>query len=133
MSAIVADTHGIVWYLGASPNLSPAADAAMNQAEVNGDAIYIASITVVEVVYLVEKGRLPLIALTSLLQAIQSPFSSVAVVALDYDVAYTMQRVPRSVVPDMPDRIIAATALYLNLPLVTRDHKIQAAQIVTIW
>lgn len=35
---------------------------------------------------------------------------------------------------EMPDRIIAATALYLNFPLITRDHKIQALQnIQTIW
>jgi PIN domain nuclease of toxin-antitoxin system len=105
----------------------------MDQAEASGGAIYIASITVVEVVYLVEKGRLPLIALTTLLQTIKSSTSAVTVVALDYDVAHTMQSVPRHIVPDMPDRIIAATALHLNLPLVTRDHKIQAAQVVTIW
>ncbi|MGH7200282.1 MAG: PIN domain-containing protein [Planctomycetaceae bacterium] len=33
----------------------------------------------------------------------------------------------------MPDRMIAATALHLNLPLVTRDRRIQAANIPTIW
>jgi predicted nucleic acid-binding protein len=37
-------------------------------------------------------------------------------------------------VPDMPDRIIAATALNLNLPLVTHDHKILATSVIqTIW
>jgi PIN domain nuclease of toxin-antitoxin system len=37
-------------------------------------------------------------------------------------------------VPEMPDRIIAATALHLNCPLVTRDHKIRAFKdIITIW
>jgi PIN domain nuclease of toxin-antitoxin system len=35
--------------------------------------------------------------------------------------------------PDLPDRIIAATALRLNLPLVTRDRKIQASQVNSIW
>lgn len=35
--------------------------------------------------------------------------------------------------PDMPDRIIAGTALHLKLPLITRDHKIQLSQIDTIW
>lgn len=41
---------------------------------------------------------------------------------------------PRSTVPEMPDRIIAATALYLHIPLITKDHKIQALQsIQTIW
>ena len=46
------------------------------------------------------------------------------VVALDYDVAHTMQSGPRHIVPDMPDRIIAAMALHLNLPLVMNPtHK----------
>ena len=40
----------------------------------------------------------------------------------------------RATVPEMPDRIIAATALHLNAPLITRDHKIQALQNVqTLW
>ena len=33
----------------------------------------------------------------------------------------------------MPDRIIAATALYLNLPVISRDHRIQLSDIDTIW
>jgi predicted nucleic acid-binding protein len=48
-------------------------------------------------------------------------------------VADALALVPRAIVPDMPDRIIAATALYLNLPLVTADHKIQASNVQTIW
>jgi PIN domain nuclease of toxin-antitoxin system len=52
---------------------------------------------------------------------------------IDREVADAVALIPRSVVPDMPDRIIAATALHLNLPLVTADHKIQASQVQTIW
>ena len=33
----------------------------------------------------------------------------------------------------MLDRVIAATALALTLPLVTRDGKIQALGLQTIW
>jgi PIN domain nuclease of toxin-antitoxin system len=33
----------------------------------------------------------------------------------------------------MPDRIIAATALHLSVPLITRDRKIHASSIETIW
>ena len=40
---------------------------------------------------------------------------------------------PRDVVPDMPDRIIAATAVHLGLPLITRDERIRSAGIKTIW
>ena len=35
--------------------------------------------------------------------------------------------------PDKADTIIAATALHLGLPLVTRDLAIQSASIETIW
>jgi PIN domain nuclease of toxin-antitoxin system len=33
----------------------------------------------------------------------------------------------------MPDRIIAATANHLNLPLVTRDRKIRSSKVKTVW
>jgi predicted nucleic acid-binding protein len=33
----------------------------------------------------------------------------------------------------MPDRIIAATALHLGLPLISRDRKIQLSSVPTIW
>jgi predicted nucleic acid-binding protein len=38
-----------------------------------------------------------------------------------------------SAVPEMPDRIIAATALYLGVPLVTQDLRIPATSLSTIW
>jgi PIN domain nuclease of toxin-antitoxin system len=41
--------------------------------------------------------------------------------------------VPRATVPDMPDRIIAATALYLDLLLISRDGKIRLSSVATIW
>jgi len=44
-----------------------------------------------------------------------------------------VHRMPRDLVPEMPDRIIAATALRLGLPLITRDRRIAAAGIKTIW
>ncbi len=37
------------------------------------------------------------------------------------------------VVPELPDRIIAATALYLGLPLISRDRAIQQASIEVVW
>ena len=52
---------------------------------------------------------------------------------LDLGVADSIRGIPRDLVPDMPDRIIAATALHLNLPLVTRDQRIRSAGIGTIW
>lgn len=38
-------------------------------------------------------------------------------------------------VPDMPDRIIAATALHLSLsvPVISKDARIQLSGLTTIW
>jgi len=47
--------------------------------------------------------------------------------------ARSLPLVPRDLVPEMPDRIIAATALRLDLPLITRDGRIASAGIKTIW
>ena len=52
---------------------------------------------------------------------------------VDRHVAQALQMVTRSQVPDMSDRIIAATALYLGVPLITRDRMIQTANVDTIW
>jgi predicted nucleic acid-binding protein len=55
-------------------------------------------------------------------------------VPIDLAISIAIREIDRDTVPDMPDRIIAATALHLNLPLVTRDRKIRAeGAIVTIW
>jgi PIN domain nuclease of toxin-antitoxin system len=57
MSAIVSDTHALVWYLNNSPRLSLAAGLAFEQAQTSGDLIYIPSIVIVELRYIVEKRR----------------------------------------------------------------------------
>jgi predicted nucleic acid-binding protein len=35
-----------------------------------------------------------------------------------------MRQVPRAQVPDLPDRIVAATAAYLRVPVISRDGRI---------
>jgi predicted nucleic acid-binding protein len=51
----------------------------------------------------------------------------------DCRIVEKMASIPRSQVPDMPDRIIAATALQLMVPVVSRDAKIRALNLETIW
>ena len=56
-----------------------------------------------------------------------------ALVPFDETVAGYLHQVGRDQVPDMPDRIIAATALTLGAPLISRDRKIQVSSVTTIW
>jgi Uncharacterized protein conserved in bacteria len=133
VSALVADTHALIWYLDPPGNLSASALAAMRAASASGDLIYVSAITIIEIVYLVEKGRVPATALAALKSALRDPFAAVSVLPVDFEVADAVERIARSAVPDMPDRIIAATALHLRLPLVTKDAAIRSAGITTVW
>jgi PIN domain nuclease of toxin-antitoxin system len=98
-----------------------------------GRPAFVSAISVVETIYLIESGRIPLEALQRLEAGLSDPSSGLLIAPVDSEVAEAVHRIPRDVVPDMPDRIIAATALHLGLPLVTRDQRIQSVGIRTIW
>jgi PIN domain nuclease of toxin-antitoxin system len=133
MGAVVVNTHAAVWYLLNARSLSANAQKAMDDAAKSGDPVYLPSISLVEVVYLVEKGKLPGIVLDRLTTALSEPDPAFLIASLDLPVVLSLPRISRDVVPDMPDRIIAATALHLGLPLVTRDPEISKAGITTLW
>jgi PIN domain nuclease of toxin-antitoxin system len=134
MNGLMADTHALVWYLFQPARLSSNAMAAMRNAVQAGSIIYASVMSIIEVRYLVEKGRLPEVYYEDLVIAAHDPNLPLQFVPIDQDVALATERISRDVVPDMPDRIIAATALTHNLSLVTADHKISASKnITTIW
>jgi PIN domain nuclease of toxin-antitoxin system len=132
MSAVLADTQAIVWYLFKPTRLTPAADHALTQAERSG-GILVSAVSVVEVIYLVEKARLLPVVLTDLLSVLKDPARPIDALPLSLPVAEAVGLIPRAVVPDLPDRIIGATALAHGLSLVTSDAKLHAAPVVTIW
>ena len=128
MSAVLLDTHAIIWYFLDFKRLSIDAFEAIESAS----QINIASISIVEIIYLQEKGKLSGEALPRLNQIFASD-PNWRLIPLDFEIAKAITQIPLVTVPEMPDRIIAATALYLNIPLVTKDSKIQAANVQTIW
>lgn len=92
-------------------------------------------IVLVELVYLVEKGVVPRPKFDQLLTKLGGVNTSYAVASLSPEVARTMiEKVPWSAVPELADRIIAATAATLDLPLLTKDQRHwDATSIHTIW
>lgn len=133
MAAVVADTHALIWYLFEPTQLSAVARSSLLQAEANPGVIYVPAISVVEVRYLVEKGTLTESIFKKLVDVLLNADTAPTVVPISLDIPCALSEVSKRAVPDMPDRIIAATALHLGLPLVTKDRKIQASQIETIW
>jgi len=129
MKAVAADTHAALWFLENDKRLSAAAASALDGTQ----RILLPSICLVEITYLVEKGRLHAATMPRLLTELNDPKTNLELAALDLGVVRAVQEISRDAVPDMPDRIIAATAYYHCVPLVTRDGQIRSCGIETIW
>jgi predicted nucleic acid-binding protein len=67
------------------------------------------------------------------LREVESDDALLVEIPFDRNIALTLRQVDRSQIPDLPDHIIAATALYLNVPVISRDRRIQLSSIDTIW
>jgi PIN domain nuclease of toxin-antitoxin system len=128
----VADTHTLIWYVFDDPRLSATASSMIDDAMAAGDEIGISSITLVEIVYLAEKRKIDPDTLRRVLDLLDLG-AHLTEVPVDRSLLPAVQSIPRSEVPDMPDRIIAATALFLGVPLISRDGKIRASAVKTIW
>lgn len=133
MIAAVADTHTALWHLFGDARLSAAAGAFINEAAAARRKIAISTISLAELVYLVEKNRLPPSAYDELMQALADPEHVFTEAVLTAAIVQAIWQVPRAEVPDMPDRIVAATAVYFGVPVISRDRRIRASSLKTLW
>jgi PIN domain nuclease of toxin-antitoxin system len=133
MLRAVADTHAIIWYLYDDPRLSETARATFEEAALAGAQIGFSAITLAEIVYLSEKGRIHPQVFERLVGALDRPDAVLRELPFDRAVAATMPMIERDRVPDLPDRIIAATAQLYDVPVISRDRRITLAIQSTIW
>jgi PIN domain nuclease of toxin-antitoxin system len=101
--AAVADTHTALWHLFDDARLSTSAGAVISEEATARRKIAISTISLAEVVYLVEKKRLPSSAYEELAQALADPEHVFTEAVLTAAVVQAMRRVSRAEVPDMPD------------------------------
>ncbi len=133
MIAAVADTHTALWHLFDDARLSGTAGTFISEAATARRKIAISTISLAEVVYLVEKNRLPPSAYEELTQALADPEHVFTEAVFTSAIVQAMREVSRAEVPDMPDRVVAATAVYFDVPVISRDKRIRAAHLKTIW
>ena len=126
---ITLDAHTIVWSVDEMLNhkLSSAAKQAITYAEKNG-IIYIPTIALLEVLRLIEKGRISL-SFDKLLSGIEK---SKHHKIIPFDTRLLKASIPIEGL-ELHDRLIVATAVMTNSVLISRDRAIGALGINVVW
>ncbi|MCA9437598.1 MAG: type II toxin-antitoxin system VapC family toxin [Candidatus Omnitrophica bacterium] len=126
---IVLDTHVLIWLALIPGNLSKTASARISE-----ESLAISAIAFLEIGHLLRKGRLKISAtLTEFVNSLIETYE-IEVIPLTPEIVEISIALLPEVNADPADRIIAASAIYLNAPLVTKDKNLRKAKIVsTVW
>ncbi len=133
MKRYVSDTQCIIWYFAEEEHRMPkAARSAFKGVKEGTVQVLVPCIALVEAVFLAERQRVPRAILAELLALSDAPAESIRAIPLDLAVARAVGDFGPATVPELADRIIAATARALNLPLLTTDPAIAASGLVKV-
>ena len=126
MSAVVADTVTIVWWLSDDPQLSESA-AELLQAADDGAGIHISAITLVDIWYATHKRTDPItpVQLGALDAVLTDPEINIHVLPVTNAVAHLAREPSRDELTDPFDRLILATARAHGMPLVSPDRSLR--------
>jgi len=129
---ILLDTHVVVWLAQDYSRISSAAHSAIKKAREKEAGIAVSGITLFEISLLASRGRVdfkPDVETT--LSEVERQF---VVLPLTANIALQAFELPAAYPNDPVDRIIGATALVEDIPLITADRSIRRSRAVpTIW
>lgn len=126
MDKYVTDTQALVMFLNGRKVISGAVDSVFRKADRGENIIVVPSVVIFEIGYLYEKRRIPVS-----INDIKDIFAD--------SVNYIEERLSADIIgsafeitdiPELHDRLIAGTARYLNLPLLTNDPVILRSRFV---
>ena len=125
----VTDTHSLVWYFTEDSRLSTIASGAFEDTLVEG-LVLVPTIVLAEIMYICEKGKTTLTFSETIMRIEMA--DNFDIVPLDIDILKTADGLNK--VLEMHDRLIVATALYFDVPLITKDKIISNMKFIdTIW
>ncbi|MBI1930482.1 type II toxin-antitoxin system VapC family toxin [Candidatus Poribacteria bacterium] len=124
----VTDAHSLVWYFMDDPKLSQNARDAF-EGTVDSGVIIVPTIVLAEIMYISRKGKIP-ITFEDTLSRLEG-YENFWIVPLDIDILKVAANIDSL---EMHDRLIIATALYFDVPLITKDEQITKSQVISvIW
>jgi PIN domain nuclease of toxin-antitoxin system len=129
---ILLDTHVVVWLAQDHQRISPKAQVLIKEAREKEEGVAVSDITLFEIALLASHGRVnfkPDVETT--LYEIERQFIIRPITA---NIAIQSFELPPDYPKDPADRIIGATALIEDIPLITADRNIRNSRaLATIW
>lgn len=129
---ILLDTHVVIWLAQDYEPIPPRARAAIQEARMKESGLAVSDITLLEIARLAAHGRIRLTPdVETFLAEVERHF---AVLPITGHIALQAFELPASYPNDPVDRIIGATALIEDIPLLTADREIRNSRAIpTIW
>ena len=127
MANYVTDTQALIKFMVGKKVINEQCHQAFLAADLGENIIIIPAVVLMEVLYLFEKNRIEvdLIQTENLLKSRNYQFEP-----LSLEILKNASEI--NDIPELHDRLIAATARYLNIPLITNDPVIVASKFVKV-
>jgi predicted nucleic acid-binding protein len=126
MSSFVTDTQALVKFMMGKKVINDNSHKAFQEADKGKNTIIIPAIVLMEVLYLFEKNRIPvgLLHIEDLMQSDNYQFEP-----LSLEILKSASEIMD--IPELHDRLIAATARHFDMQIITNDPDICASSFVT--
>lgn len=123
MSAVLLDTHVLIWLVAGSSRLGSRSRSFIQEAA-QDNILLVSAITPWEIAMLVSKGRLVLDREVGEWIAVALALPGIRLTPLSPEVTIASTRLSGTIHADPADRILAATSRHLNAILVTEDQRL---------
>lgn len=126
MNRYVTDTQAVIKFLNGKKVINDIADSIFRKTDEGENIIVIPSVVLFEIGYLHEKQRIP-VSVKDIKNILEGSVNyreerlSIDIIESSFEIRD---------IPELHDRLIAGTARYLNLPLITNDPVILASRFV---
>lgn len=117
MNKYVIDTQALIKFLNGVKVISDEIDAILKKTDEGANVIVVPAVVIFEIAYLHEKKRIP-ISVKDIENIIADSVNYVEE-ALTLDIIKSAFEITD--IPELHDRLIAGTARYLDIPLITND------------
>ena len=125
----LADTVAVIRHFAKCGHIGKRAKAILEGGDRGENVICISVMSIAEIMYLAERNRIPLNL--SAIRTNLAKLDNYKIINLDFDIVEVASGIGKL---ELHDRLIAASAKYLGIPILTSDEDIKKAGVIdVIW